>query len=123
MPYLQVAGILPATILALLKAAETGENFWWLIGGVILVYLVVQIIQDAVVTPKIMGKIMGLPPAIILLSLSVWGYMLGIVGLIIALPVTTLLLSYYRRYIVKAPENSQQLLTFEENTPGNQKNH
>lgn len=122
-PYLQVAGILPATILALLKAAETGENFWWLIGGVILVYLVVQIIQDAVVTPKIMGKIMGLPPAIILLSLSVWGYMLGIVGLIIALPVTTLMLSYYRRYIVRAPENSQQLLPFEENTPENQKNH
>ena len=99
-PYLQVIGILPAIVLALLKAADTGENFWWLIGGVILVYVVVQIIQDAFVTPKIMGKIMGLTPAIILLALSVWGYMLGIIGLIIALPVTTLIISYYKRYIV-----------------------
>ena len=47
-----------------------------------------------------MGKIMGLPPAIILLSLSVWGYALGIIGLIMALPVTTLAISYYKRYVV-----------------------
>lgn len=51
-------------------------------------------------TPRIMGKIMGLPPAIILLSLSVWGYALGIIGLILALPVTTLAISYYKRYVV-----------------------
>ena len=47
-----------------------------------------------------MGKIMGLPPAIILLVLSVWGYALGIAGLILALPVTTLAISYYRHYVV-----------------------
>lgn len=99
-PYLQMAGFLPATLLALLKAAETGANFWWLIGGVVLVYVVVQIIQDAVVTPKIMGKIMGLSPAVILLSLSVWGYVLGIIGLIVALPATTLIFAYYKRYII-----------------------
>lgn len=99
-PYLQIIGFLPATLLALLKAAETGANFWWLIGGVVLVYVVVQVIQDALVTPKIMGKIMGLSPAIILLSLSVWGYMLGIIGLIIALPATTLIFAYYKRYII-----------------------
>ncbi len=99
-PYLQVVGILPATLLALLRAAESGQNFWWLIGGVVLVYLVVQVLQDTIFTPRIMGKIMGLPPAIILLSLSVWGYALGIVGLIVALPITTLIASYYRRYVV-----------------------
>lgn len=99
-PYLQLIGFLPAILLALLKAAETDANFWWLIGGVLLVYIVVQIIQDALVTPKIMGKIMGLSPAVILLSLSVWGYMLGIIGLIIALPATTLILAYYKRYVI-----------------------
>ena len=99
-PYLQVVGFLPASLLALLKAAETGENFWWLLFLVLAVYLVVQVLQDTIFTPRIMGKIMGLPPAIILLSLSVWGYMLGIIGLIIALPVTTLMIAYYKRYIV-----------------------
>ena len=99
-PYLQVVGFIPASLLALLKAAETGENFWWLLFLILIVYLVVQVLQDTIFTPRIMGKIMGLPPAIILLSLSVWGYALGIIGLIMALPVTTLAISYYKRYVV-----------------------
>ena len=54
-----------------------------------------------------MGKIMGLSPAIILLSLSIWGSLAGIVGLIIALPVTTILITYYRRYIIgKHPDEA-----------------
>ncbi len=101
-PYLQLIGFLPATFLALLHAAETGDNFWLLMGGVVLVYSVVQIIQDAIVTPKVMGKIMGLSPAIVLLALSVWGYMFGIIGLIIALPATTLISSYYKNFIATA---------------------
>ena len=43
---------------------------------------------------------MGLNPAIILLSLSIWGTLLGFLGLIIALPLTTLCLSYYNRYVL-----------------------
>ena len=46
-----------------------------------------------------MGKEMGMNPAVILLSLSVWGSLLGIMGMIIALPVTSLIMSYYERYI------------------------
>ena len=47
-----------------------------------------------------MGKITGLNPAIILLSLSIWGSLMGMLGMIIALPLTTLMLSYYQRYII-----------------------
>ena len=107
-PYLQVIGFVPAFFLALLRAAETGQSFWLLFGGVFLVYIVVQVLQDTIVTPHVMGKIMGLSPAVILLSLSVWGYILGIVGLIIALPVTTLMISYYRRYVIGNEEVSAE---------------
>jgi len=99
-PYLQVVGFLPALVLALLCSAQTGRNFWVLMLLVVAVYLVVQVIQDVIVTPKVMGKYLGLSPAVILLSLSAWGYMLGIIGLIIALPLTTIMISYYKRYIV-----------------------
>ena len=100
-PYLQMISIPLAVLLALLKAAETGENFWGILLLVGLVYVIVQLIQDLIIVPKIMGRIMGISPAIILLSLSVWGYILGFLGLIIALPLTTLILSYYKRYIIK----------------------
>ena len=58
--------------------------------------------MDGFLVPKIMGKVMGLNPAIILLSLSVWGALLGIVGMIIAIPLSTLLLSYYKVFIQRA---------------------
>lgn len=72
-PYLQIIGFIPTILLALLKAADTGESFWWTLGLALVVFAVVQAIQDMILVPKIMGKITGLNPAIILLSLSIWG--------------------------------------------------
>lgn len=103
-PYMQAIGIIPMILLALLKAAETGENFWIIFGLAVLVLCIVQVIQDLYLTPRIMGKAMGLNPAIILLSLSIWGTLLGFIGLIIALPLTTLFLSYYKRFILHEEE-------------------
>ena len=100
-PYLQLIALVPTILLALLKSADTGENFWWILCCALLVFCIVQVIQDGFIVPKIMGKITGLNPAIILLSLSVWGALMGIVGMIIALPCTSIILSYYKRFIKK----------------------
>ena len=100
-PYIQVLGILPAALLALLQMADTGHSFWGMMALVIVVYIVVQVLQDTIFTPRIMGRIMGLSPAVVLLSLSVWGYIAGIIGLMVALPLTTLMLAYYQRYILE----------------------
>ena len=107
-PYLHTFALIPTAFLALLKAADTGQNFWIIFGMAILVFAVVQIISDMVVTPRVMGKAMGLNPAIILLSLSVWGSLLGFIGVIIALPLTTLIIAYWQRYVTKehAPKRS-----------------
>ena len=85
-------------LLAMLKAANTGTGFWPIMLGALVVMLVVQLIQDLFLVPKIMGKRMNLHPAVILLSLSIWGHLLGVLGMIVALPLTTLLLAYVRRY-------------------------
>lgn len=98
-PYMQAIGFIPTILLAFIKANETGGNIWLILLSACIVFIVVQAIQDSFLVPKIMGKLMGLNPAVILLSLSVWGSLLGLIGLIIALPLTTLLLSYYRRFI------------------------
>ncbi len=100
-PYLQLISLPITALLCLVYAAGTGGGFWLIFWESMAVYVVVQCIQDLVLTPKIMGKVMGLNPAIILLALSVWGSILGFMGLIIALPLTTLLLSYYKHYVVE----------------------
>lgn len=115
-PYLQLIAFIPTILLALLKAADTGENFWWILFCAFLVFCIVQLIQDGFIVPKVMGKITGLNPAIILLSLSIWGALMGIVGMIIALPCTSLMLAYYQRYIrIKEKEFSGKM-----NMPDNQ---
>ena len=106
-PYLHTFALIPTALLAMLKAADTGQNFWIIFGLAVLVFIVVQIICDMIVTPKIMGKAMGLNPAILLLSLSVWGALLGFIGLIVALPLTTLLMAYWQRYVTKEYKNTE----------------
>ena len=115
-PYLQIIGFVPTIMLAILKAADTGDNFWIIIASAAAVFIVVQIIQDGYLVPRIMGKITGLNPAIILLSLSIWGSLMGMLGMIIALPLTTLMLSYYQRFII----NKERIKYDEVETTDNQ---
>ena len=97
-PYLQLVSLVPMVLLAVLKAANTGEDFWIIILSAFAVLAIVQLIQDLLLVPYIMGKRMNLHPAVILLSLSIWGQLLGVLGMIVALPLTTLILAYIRRY-------------------------
>lgn len=106
-PYLQTIGFIPTIVLGLLKAHDTGDSFWGIMLSALIVFAVVQAIQDWVLTPRIMGKVTGLNAAVILLSLSIWGSLLGFIGLIIALPITTLILSYYKRYILQEKTNEE----------------
>ncbi|MGL4993345.1 MAG: AI-2E family transporter [Bacteroidales bacterium] len=100
-PYLQTIGIIPTALVCFIKSAESGQSFWALFGLALGVFAVVQLIQDAIIVPRIMGKITGLNPAIILLALSIWGSLLGMLGMIIALPMTTLIISYYDRFVLE----------------------
>lgn len=107
-PYLQIAGLIPVVLLSLLRAMESGQSFWHVMLLAIIVMGIVQLIQETVLVPKIMGRVYGLHPAIILLALSVWGSLLGLLGMLIALPVTTLLFSYYKRFVL-AKDNKKKI--------------
>lgn len=107
-PYLHTFAIIPTAFLAMLKADDTGQNFLIVFGLALGLFVLVQTITDMFVTPKIMGKAMRLNPAILLLSLSVWGSLLGFIGLIIALPLTTLIIAYWQKYVTKEKKEEQE---------------
>lgn len=112
-PYMQALGIPPCILLALIQASETGRPVWVTLLCVAAVFIIVQTIQDMILVPKIMGDVTGMGPAWILLSLSIWGSLLGVVGMIIALPLTTLLISYYKRFVLNiedAPKPAKEKL-------------
>ena len=101
-PYLQLTTIPLALLLAVVYALEKGMPFWEVAVIVLSIYLVVQLIQDMFLVPKIVGSSMNLPPVGILLSLSIWGKLLGFLGLIVAIPFTCLCLVYLQKMQSKA---------------------
>lgn len=106
-PYMQALGIPPCVVLCLIQSAQTGQPVWLTLLMMAAVFVVVQTIQDMVLTPKIMGDVTGMSPAAILLSLSIWGALCGVIGMIIALPITTLIISYYDRFIANRGVSSR----------------
>lgn len=110
-PYMQILGAFPAVLLGLIQAAETARPLWVVLLCIAAVFIFVQIAENMVLVPTIMGNVTGMGPAWILLSLSVWGSLLGFVGMIIALPVTTLIVSYYKRFVLHIPEQPTQPTT------------
>lgn len=111
---MQALGIIPLGLASLLMAAQTGENAFvcMLLGYGVL--MIVQIIQDMIIVPRIMGQTMGMRPSLILLVLSIWGYLLGFFGMLIALPITMFIYSLYMRYVLQDEEYIEQMRLQEE---------
>ena len=103
-PYLQLTTIPLALLLAVVHALNTGMPFWEVALIVGAIYLVVQIIQDFFLVPRIVGGSMNLPPVGIILSLSIWGKLLGFLGLLVAIPFTCLCLVYIEKLQQRARE-------------------
>lgn len=117
-PYFQYVTLIPVAAICFIYSLGGSVEFLPEMGKCLLVYVVSQCICDYVITPHIMGKEMGLNPAIILLSLSVWGSLLGIIGMIIALPVTALIMTYYERYISNPAPETDESQPAEADKPG-----
>lgn len=107
-PYLQLMSIPLALLLGVVYALDTGISFLEVALILVVIYGVIQVIQDLVLVPNIIGKSMNLPPVGILLSLSVWSKLLGFLGLLVAIPFTCLCLVYLDK--IQHRRDSQDLL-------------
>ena len=103
-PYLQLVSIPFAAFLCVVQSVATGAPLWPLFGWTFAAYCICQLVQDVVLIPTIMRSQMGLRPAIVFLALAIWSYVLGFIGLIIALPVTSLLIAYYNEFVLHVPK-------------------
>jgi predicted PurR-regulated permease PerM len=97
-PYLQIASIPIAAFLGIIYSLEAGMPFWQVVLIIMAIYAGVQVLQDGVLTPKIMGGSLGLSPVLILLSLSVWGKLLGFLGFVLAIPFTCVVIAVYKSF-------------------------
>jgi len=80
-----VIGLIPPALLALLG------HGWQLAVAVIVVYTVLNVVIQGVIQPRIVGQSVGVTTTVSFVSLLLWGYVLGALGTLIALPTTLLL--------------------------------
>jgi len=98
-PYLQYLVLIPASVACLALSTESNQPFLFNFGIVVGTFVLASIIEEFVLNPRIMEKNIGINPVIMVLSISVWTYVLGMPGLIIGLPLTCLCLIYLKRYV------------------------
>ena len=88
-------GAFVAYVLSILMGLLSGEPIKALYAAIIV--LVIQQVDGMVIVPKVVGQSVKLHPALVLLALSVFGGLLGLFGMVIAVPVTALIKLYIDR--------------------------
>ena len=89
-PYI---GLVTSLVVASIVALFSGGPVWTKVLAVVILYLSQKLLEATVLGPKIIGPQVGLHPVVLILCLLLFGYFLGFVGLLIAVPATALLLS------------------------------
>lgn len=104
-PYLGTAvGVVAASIMALLQ-----YGLDWHLFGAWLVFAVVQALEGSIITPRIMGKRVGLHPVVVIIAVLIGADLLGFLGILVAVP-TAAVLNVFIQDIIHRYQNSDFFL-------------
>jgi len=94
-PYLgPIVGVVLALIFAL-------GNSWWTLLMIVVLFVLVNQLEAAYLNPNILGKGLGLHPLTVILSILICGQLLGILGVLVAVPLAAILKVLATRYLVQ----------------------
>ncbi|HKZ40030.1 MAG TPA: AI-2E family transporter, partial [Candidatus Hodarchaeales archaeon] len=89
--FIPYVGLLISLVVSSVVALLSGEPTTMKVVGVVLMYLSQKIVENTILAPRIIGSKVGLHPVLLILSLLIFGYFLGFVGLLIAVPTTAVI--------------------------------
>ncbi len=108
--YIPNIGSLAASVLpVLLGSLQLGVASGLL---VLLVYIVVNIVFANILEPRFLGREVGLPPVIILMSLVLWGWVFGVTGVLLAVPLSMVL-----KFALESGEETRWIATLMSTRP------
>jgi predicted PurR-regulated permease PerM len=94
-PYLgPIVGVILALIFAL-------GNSWWTLLMIVILFVLVNQLEAIYLNPNILGKGLGLHPLTVILSILICGQLLGILGVLVAVPLVAILKVLAIRYLVQ----------------------
>jgi predicted PurR-regulated permease PerM len=89
-PYI---GLITSLVVSCIVAMFSGDPVSTKVVAVVILFLSQKLLEATVLGPKIIGSKVGIHPVVLILSLMVFGYFLGFVGLLVAVPVTAVALN------------------------------
>jgi len=98
-PYLQYFTIIPLSLSCLVLTMETQNSFFIYFGIVVGIFVLMSIVEEMWLTPNIMESNIGMNPVVMILAVSVWTYVFGLFGVLIAIPLTSLIITYIKRFV------------------------
>ena len=87
-------------LLIFMVVPETGNSFF------ILVFLILQQIEGNLIYPHVVGSSVGLPSIWVLAAVTVGGNLLGIVGMLIFIPLVSVLYTLFPEYVYLRLKNN-----------------
>lgn len=93
-------GLLVEITLAVIVSLFSGDPGFQ-VPTVIITYLLLNLLETSFIIPKIVGDRIGLHPAILILSLFVFSYFFGFIGMLIALPTMSILIMFFKEWLAK----------------------
>lgn len=96
--FIPYVGLITSLVVSSIVALFSGDPVLVKVFGVVILYLSQKILEATILGPKIIGSQVGLHPVLLILCLLVFGYFLGFVGLLIAVPATALIIAGVREW-------------------------
>ena len=68
---------------------------------IFVIILIIQQIESTFVDPYFVGKQVGVPPEFSILAVTVASSYFGVIGIVLSIPITSVILIYFRRFVYK----------------------
>ncbi len=88
-------------------------------GGIfiIIIFVLVQLIEGALITPVLSQKFIGLSPVLVILSLAIGGVLWGFIGALLAIPLAGILFEFLKEFLEKRKKEEKIVEVSQEATP------
>jgi len=100
-PYLQYIMLLPIAICCIILNLEGDFSYIFYLGIAIGIFILGTLMEELILNPKVFKQENSINPAILMVSVAVFGELMGLFGIMLAVPMTILIKSYLKKILLK----------------------
>jgi len=96
-------------VMVMVVFTAVSSESWIIVAYVLIAFFIIQSIENFLLTPLLMKRMINLPPVLVLVSLLVGAKLFGFLGTIFAVPVFGIIYEFLKEFLEKRRESLSQL--------------